>query len=309
MKIGMLFPGYGSQFVGMGKDLYDESRIMQEYFEEAANCLDINFVKLCFASSDVELAQMENAFPSIFLISTSLHAILKEQGIHPTVVAGYNTGEYAAVYAAGGFSLPDGLYLLEKYHEYYRALLNDLDVAGVQIIGVPTDEVKALCQEAARGDQYVSIAFYDSALQHTIMGHTKAIDTIRRKLIDNKGVDLDDVPLEVGLHSMLMDPVAANIKIYQEKVDFKLLTCPLITNADARMMTEGDLVKSALVKQIHSPVLWHNIVEQLSDCDVVIEVGPGTYLSNTVQKHYPEKKCMSFNKMSDLEEIKKIIEA
>src|SRR5206468_1601039 len=106
---------YGSQFVGMGKDLYDQSRIMQEYFEEASNCLNINFVKLCFASSDAELARAEHAYPALFLVSCALHALIKEQGVQANIVAGYNQGEFSAVYAAGGINFPDGLYLLSKY--------------------------------------------------------------------------------------------------------------------------------------------------------------------------------------------------
>ena len=100
MNIALLFPGYGSQYVGMAKDLYDESRTIQEYFEEAGNCLPINFVKLCFASSDTELSRMEHAYSATFLVSCAIHALLKEEGIKADVVAGYNLGEYTALYAA-----------------------------------------------------------------------------------------------------------------------------------------------------------------------------------------------------------------
>src|SRR5262245_26836049 len=120
MKIALLFPGYGSQFVGMGKELYDEYRIVQEYFEEASNCLNVNFVKLCFASSDVELGKMVNAYTSLFLIGASVYAVLKESGIEVDIVAGYNNGENAALFAAHCFSLPDGLYLLNKFCSFYQ---------------------------------------------------------------------------------------------------------------------------------------------------------------------------------------------
>src|SRR5438045_2310441 len=165
MKIGILFPGYGSQFVGMGKELYDESRIMQEYFEEAANCLNVNFVKLCFASSDAELAKMENAYPATFLVSCAIYALLKEEGIllhhggvNPEllrregqvtadIVAGYNLGEYAALHAAGGISFPDGLYLLNKYAHFYEQALPALDVGILQITGISTRTLEKACAE------------------------------------------------------------------------------------------------------------------------------------------------------------------
>src|SRR5690606_20836996 len=126
MKIGMVFPAQGSQFVGMGKELYDDSRIMQEYFEQASNCLDINFVKLCFASSDAELSILNHTYTSLFLVSSSLYALLKDAGIEPSIVAGYNIGEYAAMHAASSLSLPDGLYLLNKYANFYQDLLKEL---------------------------------------------------------------------------------------------------------------------------------------------------------------------------------------
>src|SRR5579859_6426456 len=99
MKIATLFPGYGSQYVGMGKELYDESRIMQEYFEEASNCLNINFVKLCFASSDAEISRIDNALLTNFLVGSALFALLKDLGFKTDVLVGHNAGEYAAIYS------------------------------------------------------------------------------------------------------------------------------------------------------------------------------------------------------------------
>src|SRR3984957_20471227 len=110
MKIAFLFPGYGSQFVGMGKELYDESRIIQEYFEEASNCLNINFVKLCFASSDAELGKVTNAYGSLFLTRSAIAALLNEQRTVPDVVAWHALGELSAICSMHGISLPDGLY-------------------------------------------------------------------------------------------------------------------------------------------------------------------------------------------------------
>src|SRR5581483_6858303 len=124
MKIALVFPGYGSQYVGMGKELYDEYRIVQEYFEEASSCANLNFVKLCFASSDVELSKLAHAYMSLFLIGSSIFALLKEQEIIPEVVAGYNNGEITALFAGGCFSLPDGLYLLNKFCSFYQETID-----------------------------------------------------------------------------------------------------------------------------------------------------------------------------------------
>ncbi len=307
MKIGMLFPGYGSQFVGMGKELYDDSRVMQEYFEEAANCLNVNFVKLCFAASDAELARMENAYTSLFLVSSAIAALLKQEGIEPSIIAGYNIGEYSAIHAAGGISFPDGLYLLSKYQAFYQELLETVSVAGIQIVGLPTAQVKELCSRVQHSGAIASIAVHDGLVQHTVMGTVGAIEALRELLAALPGVEIDDMGVEVGLHNALMDPVVLNFKLYLEKVDFKNLMCPLITNADAKLVHEGDSVKLSVIKQIHSPVLWQQSIELLNQCDVVIEVGPGSYLSSMVQAQYPEKKCRAINKMSDIEELRSLL--
>ena len=137
MKIACLFPGYGSQFVGMAKELYDEYRIVQEYFEQANYCLpDLNFIKLCFASSDIDISQMQHAYTANFLVGSSLYGLLREQGFKPDVVLGCNQGEYAALYAAKSFSFPDGLYLLSKYASFYMQALESMKVSLTQSKGL-----------------------------------------------------------------------------------------------------------------------------------------------------------------------------
>lgn len=149
MKTALLFPGYGSQFVGMGKELYDEYRIVQEYFEEASHVLDINFVKLCFASSDSEISQLTNAYTSLFLIGACVSAVLKEQGITIDTVAGYNNGETTALFAAGCFSLPDGLYLLNKFCSFYQEIVDQMDVDALHITGIATAQLEKACLQVS----------------------------------------------------------------------------------------------------------------------------------------------------------------
>jgi len=308
MKIGMVFPGYGSQFAGMGKELYDESRVVQEYFEEAANCLDVNFVKLCFASSDVELAQMQNAYTSLLVISGSFAAHLKQEGIVPDVVAGYGIGEYSAIHAAGGITFPDGLYLLSKYSIFYRQLLDSIKVAGIHVSGITTRKLQKICTEASTQDSVASIAVQETFDRNIVTGHEEAVKRVRDACSAADGT-CKEVPLEAGLHSELMAPVVENVKIYLEKVDFKTLSVPLITNAGAKAITKGDAVRTAYIKQIHSPILWQKSMQALHDCDLIIEVGPGSYLTAMLTELYPEKQCVTFNKPADLQAIKTIIES
>jgi [acyl-carrier-protein] S-malonyltransferase len=308
MKIAMLFPGYGTQFVGMGKELYDESRIMQEYFEEASNCLGMNFVKLCFASSDVDLSRMAHAYPSIFLVSSAICALLKEQGIKIDVVLGHDLGEVSACHAAGGMSFPDGLYLLAKYTEWYQEVLSNLDAAALQVEGLTGNQLQKICTQVSGDNDAVFVAIYDAPLRHTIMGNAHAVGQAQVVLQENEEVKVEDGLVEIGLHSPLMDPVVVHLKLNQEKIDFKDLAIPLITNADAKPITQWERIRSAMIKQIHSPLLWQQSIEQLASYDIIVQVGPGSSLMKLVETYYPEKKCLAINQQSDIDQLKKLIE-
>lgn len=307
MKIGMVFPAQGSQFVGMGKELYDDSRIMQEYFEQASNCLDINFVKLCFASSDAELNILNHTYTALFLVSSALYAVLKEQGIEPSIAAGYNVGEYAAMHAAGSLSLPDGLYLLNKYANFYQEFLRNVDVAALRVHGIAARELKTFCVEASQKNNQVSIAIYESATHHIVTGDSIAIMRLRELLGEVKGIKVKDENVQVGLHSELMLPVVEQVKMYLEKVDFRDTTIPLIINADAKAVRNGDDIKQTVLAQIHKPVLWAQSVELLADCELIIEVGPGKQLSSLLAERYPDKQMVAINTKADIEQLKTIM--
>jgi len=308
MKIGILFPGYGSQFVGMGKDLYDESRIMQEYFEEASNCLNTNFVKLCFASSDSELAKMQNAYPATFLVSCAIYALLKEEQIKADIVAGYNLGEYAALHAAGGISFPDGLYLLSKYAAFFQEALEHMDVGVLQITGISTKTLESFCKQASEGQYSAHIAIYNTLTDHIVSGHSQAIAVVRGLVAADSEASSKELSVEVGLHSELMDHIKDNLAIYLEKVDFKDITIPLLCSAEICNVEKADQVRRRIIEHSNTPVKWNKVLDALVEYDLLIEVGPGSTLTTMVKEKYPDKLSISINKQSDLVDLKKMIE-
>lgn len=310
MKIGMLFPGYGSQFVGMGKELYDESRIMQEYFEEAANCLPINFVKLCFASSDVELSHMNNVYSATFVVSSSINAIMKEEGITPDCVAGYDTGLFAALFAGKGLSLPDGLYLLNKYATIYKEMLDASPVpfVGVRLIGCPTDHIEELVKEASTRNSYARIAFYESPEQHIVTGHEESVNAIYECIIETHECKTHDVGIERGLHSSFMDSVVDQIKPYLEKVDFKDLAMPLYTSNDAVPINQSQAIKDHVLRYMSAPEMFTRVIEHMARAvDIIVEVGPGSVLTELIQEQYPDTKCIAINNREDIEKLKTML--
>lgn len=304
MKVAFVFPGYGSQFVGMAKELYDDHRIVQEYFEEAANCLNENFVKLCFASSDAVLSKSGNAYVSLFLVGSALFDLVKTEIVKPDVVAGYNQGEYTALFAAGAMSFPDGLYLLTKYATFYEEALANMNVQVARIDGLSEKEVTKLCAQMSDGEHRVFIAVYYDETTHYVSGHTDVMARVRNHIDDLEGVTLSPAALEIGLHSPLMQEVYDNFKIYLEKVDCKDLQIPCLSGPGGRVIGGCNEVKEYVSSHILGPIEWTGIVDSLEPYDCIIEIGPGTTLRDMLTVRYPDKKIYSVNNKEDVETLK-----
>lgn len=308
-KIGVVFSGFGSQFVGMAKDVYDDSRIVQEYFEEAYNCLGLNFVKLCFASSDEELSKVTNAYLAIFLADISLYSLLTQLGIKPDLLAGYGIGRYAALFAAGGFSFPDGLYLLNKYSQFYQDFLDhDHNLHLIAVTGLPLRKIQALCQEIAGESGELFIAAVHSNDSQLIVGQNKLVKKLEHELVQlKKQVVIKHLPLAWGVNCSLAKEFVANFKIYLGKVDFKELVVPVLSGITGKQITTNRAVKKELIDQEINPIMWQKVQKGLADCDIIIEVGPGHMLADQLQKKYPDKIVLMLNKKEDIVKIKSLV--
>ena len=311
-KIGILFSGYGSQYIGMGKEFYDQSRIMQELFEEAATCLEINFVKLFFASSDAEIKKIEHAYPAIFLYQISLVELLKEAGITACKVAGLDIGEYAAMYTVGGISMPDALYFLRKFASAYQPLIDQERFAQIRITGVSEEIVKRVCQEVSgelqklqdtqvpeHNGEHVAIAVHELADQVIISGTQVAVQRVAGIIKKEQGIKSEKLDIERGLHSMHMDEVVKNIKMYLEKIDFKDTSIPCISSVIGQPLQEGELLRASVMQAIHAPVHWLKVMHEFSDCDVLIEIGASNQFGALFARVYPEKKVYTFATPAD----------
>jgi [acyl-carrier-protein] S-malonyltransferase len=306
MKIGMIFPGQGSQVLGMGKDIYDRERIVQEYFEEASNCLDQNFVRLCFASSDRELKETVNAQTSIFLVSAAFCALLKEKyGIAPHVVAGHSSGEYAAIFAAGGMTFPDALYLLKKRSEFMEEATKTHPGTMIAVIGLSFDVLHKVCMQyddPSGNEKVAEIVNYNAPEQLVVSGTAAELEMVAR---DVRAMGAKVIPLNVAgaFHSRLMQDAEKLFSLYMVKVDFRDLQVPLVNNVHATPVMTNNEIKESLVRQMSSHVLWWPSMQHFKDCDVIIEVGPGSKLAKTLKREWPDKKVFALNTPADLEQI------
>lgn len=298
MKIAMIFPGYSSQFVGMGKELYDENRLIQEFFEEASNCLNVNFVKLCFASSDIELSKIEQAYPATFLVSYAIGALLINQGIQPLVVTGLGIGEYSALAAVGGLSLPDGLYFLSKYAQIYQDYLTQHNFYLLGIDNATFDEINLLI---VHNHIYSGVLISIAMSNYVIVACTGELIVDFKNILDKHGFTHHEVSLGLGLHSAFADHVLKLLYDYVPKIDFKDITIPLITNRDGSLKKDGNDIKDAVLHTINNPLRWDLVSTKLEHIDLIVEVGPGNKLSKELKILYPQKTFYAINKPADVQ--------
>lgn len=310
MRIAFMFPGYGSQFVTMAKELYDDNRILQEYFEEASICMNSNFVKLCFASSDADLAKMTNAYTAIFLVSSAISRLLKQEGIEASLTVGYNNGSYAALFYSGAFSFPDGIYLLAKYTTLYQEALTTIPATLMRVSGLSTERIEELCESVGLADDKIFIAIYHDATTHVIGGTPVALERFTKKSFEgSEKVIMEPVSYDVGLHSPLLQPVADQFRMYLEKVDCRDIGVPFMSGINAQRIMTGNDIKEYLVESIVNPVRWSWVMQTLAVYDILVEIGPGTMLSTMMKKYYPDKRIKSINRRADIEELKNMIKS
>jgi len=309
MKIGMLFPGYGSQFVGMAKELYDNSRTIQEYFEQASQCLDINFIKLCYASSELEMNKLNNAYAAIFLLGVSIaEMILKTLNIKLDLVAGYGSGEYSALCVAGGISFADGLYLLKKLSYFYTIVRQELDVKTVMIEGISVKDLKQICKESSTEDNLAQISVYSKESENIVSGHTNAVENVIEDVFFKGAGKVTCLEIEEALHTPILKDLFDQLKLYLTKVDFKDLKTPMISCIGGKEITTSQSAQNVIISQIVKPIYWKNVLKKFSDIDLIIVPSPSKVLVEEIKLLYKDKIVIGIETLQDITNLKLFLE-
>ena len=304
-KIAFLFPGQGSQSVGMGKDLYDNYESAKNVFDTADKVLGKSITKMCFEGPDEDLKQTVNTQPSIVTMSiAALEALKSELDLTPSYTAGHSLGEYCAMYAAGVMSLDDALKLIQK-----RADLMSETKGGsmAAVLNAPEGSVEKALQEASSVG-YVDVANYNSPVQVVITGDSDAVAKAS-ELLKEAGVR-KVVPLAVSgaFHSKFMENAGKEFEGFVSEFNLSDSKLPVITNVDAEPTTLAADFKSKMPKQIYSSVHWTQTIEKMiaDGVDTFIEIGPGKVLAGLNKKINAEVKTYN---VFDKESLESTIEA
>ena len=281
----MFFPYYGSQFVGMGKELYDTQRLMQEYFEEAAICLSMNFVKLCFASSEAELAQLHNAYTSLFLMGASSAGLVREAGTKIDFVAAFDiVGWYSALFAARSISLPDGLYILNKYAQIYDEFIKSGLYAGIWV-HVHADRVKEFFIEEGGPDLALAQIWPEKT---ALVGSVESIQKLEQ-FLQQESIRFEAYDLGLGLHAPLGASFVAPLHDYLEKIDIKVPEIPVLSPLDGKqIMTDTQL--QGIAKTIFTqPLLIDTMIDRSQATEEFLIAIPAQKIKISLEKIFVEK--------------------
>ncbi len=305
--VAFLFPGQGSQYIGMGADFCAEFAVARGTFEEASDALGIDVAKLCFEGEATTLALTANAQPAILTASVAaLRVVLEETEIRPDLVAGHSLGEFTALVASGCLEFGDAVRTVRKRGEFMQEAVPPGVGKMAAVLGLTSEEVSELCAEVAGEENVVSPANFNSPTQTVISGEARAVEAAA-ELAKEKGARRV-VHLEVSapFHCSLMEPAAARLRDVLEETDFHPVKYPVVTNTGAEANSDSTRVADILVRQVVSPVRWAESLEFLKDSGVseFLEIGPSKVLSGLVKRTLKGVRCAGIEKIEELNHIK-----
>lgn len=305
-EIAFIFPGQGSQAVGMGKDLYDNFPAAREVFEEADEALGFKLSEMCFAGTAEDLALTANTQPAILTSSIAAFRAMEAEGFPlPDHVAGHSLGEYSALVAAGAISFSDAVKTVRSRGTYMQEAVPVGVGAMAAILGLDLKTVEDGCAEAAER-QVCSPANINSPSQIVIAGNTEAVDRACEILKAKGAKRAIKLNVSAPFHCALMMSAQEKLAVDLEKISYHDLRFPIIHNVDALANESGDKVRESLTRQVSSPVRWLQTIEFLvsNGVETFVEVGTGKVLSGLVKQINREVRCLNVEDQTSLKNTK-----
>jgi [acyl-carrier-protein] S-malonyltransferase len=304
MKTAFVFPGQGSQYVGMGKSLADEFAAARAIFDEADRALGFSLTKLCFEGPAEELQLTENMQPALLTVSVAAWRVLDGQNFQPDYVAGHSLGEYAALVAAQSIDFSDAVRLVRKRGRYMQEAVPVGVGAMAALLKLPVDKLEGVLAEAAQGE-VVSAANLNSPDQVVLAGHAGAVARAvqlakaagaRRALM---------LPVSAPFHCPLMEPAQQRLKADLDATEFRDLAVPLVNGWKAQMIRTGAEAREGLYQQVPNPVRWTEVIQTLASLGVgrFLEVGAGGVLTGLLRNINSQLEGSKFGEAKDLEKV------
>ncbi len=305
-KVAFVFPGQGSQTVGMCKDLYDQYPVVKQVFDAADEALGFSISDMCFNGPEDQLRLTFNTQPAILTASVACAAVLKEHGITCNVAAGHSLGEYSALVLAGALKFEDAVRIVRKRGQFMQEAVPVGEGTMAAVIGMDNDKIIEICQKVeAESGEAVQAVNFNCPGQVVIAGSTGGVNKAMEALKEGGAKRTILLPVSAPFHSSLMKPASVRLGEVLAGIEVNDTNLPVYANITAKPIEKGDEIRESLIKQAAMPVLWETTIENMvaDGVELFVEVGPGKVLTGFTKKINKEKETLNIDSVESLEKV------